>query len=117
MFFRAEPDQITWTADFLGPATGLTSDIIKSYVLDALPKRIIGDANAVDIGNNIVYESHAVTTFPVQFELVDGDVTNNPDLLNPQSQTFLDYSEAFCDQVFTHILLIIIPPAFMPRGI
>ena len=77
----------------------MTPDVIKSYIFDALPKTIVGDANAVEIGNNLVYESDHTTPFPIQFELVAGDVTSNPALLNPESQVFLDYSEAFCDQV------------------
>ena len=108
IYFSAQPDQITWTADFLGPAPGLTPDIIKTSIFQSLPKRVVDDANVVDIGNNIVYESDHVTTFPIQFELVSGDVSNNLDLTNPQSQTFLDYSDAFCDQVYYIIILLIL---------
>ena len=92
-------DQINWTANYLGTAPGITADVIKSYILDALPKVITGNTNAVEIGKNIVYESDHKTVFPIQFELVVGDVSNQTELLNSASQLFSDYSEAFCDQV------------------
>ena len=89
------------TARFLGTAPGITADVMKSYILGILPKFITSTGNtlAVEIGNNIVYVSDYKSVFPIQFDLVPGDVSSQPELLDPTSQLFKDYSEAFCDQV------------------
>ena len=95
-----EPDQITWTADFLGTAPDITPDVLKSYIFNELPKIIIDDSDAVEIGNNTIYVSDHITPFSVQFELAD-DIGSPElqDLLNSESQLFRDYSQAFCEKV------------------
>lgn len=85
-------------AKFLGTTPGITDDIIKDYILTSQPKIIVGDVNAVRIGNNNIYESDHITTFSIQFDLVD-DISSQQDLLDSGSQLFLNYSQAFCGDV------------------
>ena len=98
IFFRTNPDQVTWTANFLGTAPGITPQDIKNHVFTSEPKIVIGEAEIVKIGNNNIYVSDHFTSFPIEFELV-GDVSSNPELRNTDSQIFKDYSQAFCNQV------------------
>ena len=84
-------------ADISGVADVSTGDSIKNYIL-AQPTEIVDNKNAVNIGNNYIYVSDYISTFPIQFDLVD-DLTGLPDLLNSASQLFQDYSDAFCNDV------------------
>ena len=84
-------------ADFTGVADVSTGNDIISYIL-AQPTEIVDDKNAINIGNNNIYVSDHISTFPIEFDLVD-DLSGLPDLLNPASQLFQDYSDAFCNDV------------------
>ena len=92
---------MTWTAKFLGTAPGITPDTLKSFIFGELPKFITSTGNtyAVEIGNNIVYVSDYKSVFPIQFELVPGDVSNHTELMDKTSTDFAQYSQAFCDKV------------------
>ena len=98
MHSRTNPDQITWTANFLGTAPGITAQDIKNHIVTAKPKIVIGEAEVVKVGNNNIFVSDHFTSFPIVFELV-GDVTSNPGLMNTDSLVFKNYAEAFCNQV------------------
>ena len=95
MFHR--DNKINWIADITGVADVSTGDNIKTYILSQ-PKQIVDDKNVIGIGNNNIYHSDYISTFPVEFDIVD-DLSGIPDLLNPDSQVFKDYSDAFCNDV------------------
>ena len=84
-------------ADFSGVADVSTGNDIKNYIL-SLPTEIVNDKNAINVGNNNIYVSDYISSFPIEFDLVD-DLSGLPDLLNPASQLFQDYSNAFCNDV------------------
>ena len=84
-------------ADFNGVADASTGDTIKNYILSQ-PTEIVDDKNVINIGNNNIYVSDYISMFPIEFDLVD-DLSGLPDLLNPVSQLFQDYSDAFCNDV------------------
>ena len=98
-FDRINPDQISWTANFLGEATGIKADGIKSYILMTQPSQIVGDANAIIIGNNNIYKSDYISTIPVTFDLIDDIDLLDADILVPGSDTFLEYALPFCQEV------------------
>ena len=50
------------------------------------------------IGNNFIFESPYISTFTVQFDLLD-NITSLPGLLDPNSQMFQTYSQEFCQEV------------------
>ena len=81
----------------------LTFSLTAHYVhyFRSEPKTVVGDANAVKIGNNFIFESPYISTITVTFDLLD-DISNLPDLQNPNSPTFQTYSQAFCQEVKLH---------------
>ena len=102
-FDRINPDHISWTANFLGEATGIKADGIKSYILMTQPTQIVGDANAIIIGNNNIYKSDYISTIPVTFDLIDDVDQLDPDVLVPGSDTFLEYALPFCQEVYRKV--------------
>ena len=89
---------INWTANFRGVNPGITDSGIKSFIIATQQPIIVGDANAVKIGLNNIFVSDIVTSIDIQLELLD-DVTNEQNLLDKTSQEFLEYSQAFCNEV------------------
>ena len=108
------PDHINWTANFLGEATGIKADGIKSYILMTQPTQIVGDANAVIIGNNNVYKSDYISTISVTFDLIDDLDNLDPDILVPGTDTFNDYAVPFCEEVCINVKLFEIILLFNP---
>ena len=102
-------------ADVTGVADVSTGDTIKNYILSQ-PTEIVDDKNAINIGNNHIYVSDYISTFPIEFDLVD-DLSGLPDLLNPSSQLFQDYSDAFCADVShtTWFMSVSFPKLFLKR--
>lgn len=84
-------------ANFSGVVPDSIDDDIKSYILSQTTE-IVDDKNAINIGNNYIYQSDYISTFPIQFALVD-DLSTLPDLLNTDSPLFQNYSQAFCEDV------------------
>ena len=93
-------------ADFSGIADESTGDNIRNYILSQ-PKEIVDDKNAISVGNNYIYHSDYISPFTIEFDIVD-DLSGLPDLLNPDSQLFQDYSDAFCTDVSHTAWLILV---------
>ena len=109
LLFREEPserDKINWVATFNFGAASSMGDRIKNYIIDTQTTQVFGDVNAIQIGNNYVYHSDHISMLPVQFRLVD-DISSQPQLLNPESTLFQQYSEAFCNAVSASVVNII----------
>ena len=90
-------NKINWIADINGVADISTGDTIKNYILSQ-PTEIVDDKNVISVGNNNIYVSDYISTFPIQFDVVD-DLSGLPDLLDSTTQVFQDYSDAFCNDV------------------
>ena len=95
--FRIQPNKINWVANFVKVAPDTVIDDIKNYVL-SLPTEILDDKNVINVGNNYIYHSDVISTFPIEFDIVD-DLSGLPELLIPSSQLFQEYSDAFCSDV------------------
>ena len=103
-------------ADFSGIADESTGDNIRNYILSQ-PKEIVDDKNAISVGNNYIYHSDYISPFTIEFDIVD-DLSGLSDLLNPDSQLFQDYSDAFCTDV-SHtawLILVSLYPRFEKVG-
>ena len=74
-------------------------DDITGYILTTEPTEIFNDAEVIIVGNNHLYVDD-VSTFPIDFQLVD-EIT--ADLLDTSSSGFLQYADVFCDNV-SHLL-------------
>ena len=94
-FARAQPNRINWNVIFAGAPSATLGDMVENYILTNLSTEVFNDRNTVKIGNNYLYHSDVITTYDLQFELVD-DVSG---LLNTESAEFQAAAQAFCSDV------------------
>ena len=98
-FVRTQPNRINWNVIFAGAPSATLGDMVENYILINLSTEVFNDRNTVKIGNNYLYHSDIITTYDLQFELVD-DVSG---LLNTESAEFQAAAQAFCSDVsFVH---------------
>ena len=94
-FARTQPNRINWNVIFAGAPSATLGNIVENYILTNLSTEVFNDRNSVKIGNNYLYHSDIITTYDLQFELVD-DVSG---LLNTESAEFQAAAQSFCGDV------------------